>query len=176
MNTALLLDMARKIASATSDVTFTEDELFLIYRALQALGDNTYDYEGWYDDYELSEDTQTLLKKIEKVSEKFSAELKKEILREKYYTFRDNVDERVHATVRKAFENSERLAIGYFNLDSADVTNREIDVYYMNSKYTIAYCHLRKDMRKFRNSRIVTAKPTGKKYKIPKSFNKKDYL
>jgi predicted DNA-binding transcriptional regulator YafY len=170
------LIMARKAAMATGSVRFTENELFLIYRALQALSDNSYDYEGWYDDYELSEDTGKLLKKIEAASERISNELKKDILREKYHTFRDNVDERVHATLRKAFENNERVAIGYFNLDSGEIKNREIDVYYMSSKYTVAYCHLRKDMRKFRNSRIVTAKLTGKKYKIPKSFNKKDYL
>ena len=60
-------------------------------------------------------------------------------------------------------------------MESAEFSTRKLDIYYKSSKYVIGYCHLRKDIRKFRTSRIASAKLTDKNYKIPKNFNKNDY-
>jgi predicted DNA-binding transcriptional regulator YafY len=60
-------------------------------------------------------------------------------------------------------------------MESAQFNKRQIDVYYASARYTIGYCHLRNAMRKFRTSRIASAKLTDKTYKIPKNFNKNDY-
>jgi len=60
-------------------------------------------------------------------------------------------------------------------MESADFSKRKLDVYYKSRRYTIGYCHLRKDIRKFRTNRIASAKLTIDSYKIPSNFNKKDY-
>ncbi len=53
---------------------------------------------------------------------------------------------------------------------------REKSIFIIQSrKYVIGYCHLRNDIRKFRTSRINTAKLTTDKYKIPEEFDKNDY-
>jgi len=67
------------------------------------------------------------------------------------------------------------IEITYFNMESADFSKRKLDVYYKSRRYTIGYCHLRKDIRKFRTNRIASAKLTIDSYKIPSNFNKKDY-
>ena len=70
----------------------------------------------------------------------------------------------------------ETVEIGYFDMKSAEVKTREINVYYKSRKYVIAYCHLRKDMRKFRTSRIVEANILKKTYEVPKDFDKNRFL
>ena len=64
------------------------------------------------------------------------------------------------------------VEISYFNMDGAEFKKRKLDIYYKSRKYTIGYCHLRKGIRKFRTSRIASAKLTDDNYKIPENFNK----
>src|SRR3989344_5016692 len=59
--------------------------------------------------------------------------------------------------------------------ESEKTRKREIDVYHKTRKYVIGYCHLRKAIRKFRTSRIVTVRLTAKDYKLPDNFDKNKY-
>jgi len=119
---------------------------------------------------------KSILKKIESLLPKEDREeTNKTVLRRKYSTFNNEIDESVYRKIEKAFNERKTIEIGYFNMESAEVTKRETDIYYKNRKYTIGYCHLRKEIRKFRTSRIVTAKLTNKTYTIPFNFNKNDY-
>ena len=60
-------------------------------------------------------------------------------------------------------------------MESAEFSTRKLDIYYKSSKYVIGYCHLRKGIRKFRTSRISSAKLTNETYQIPKNFDKNKY-
>ena len=118
-----------------------------------------------------------ILRKIEALlPEEDAEESKKTVLRRRYDSFNNEINESVYRKIESAFENNNTLKIGYFDMESAEVTPRLIDVYYKSRRYVIAYCHLRKAIRKFRTSRIVSAKATGKNYKIPENFNKNLYL
>lgn len=160
--------------------TFTIGELKKIYQILKAFQEDVIanPSEEWELDYydKPAVDKNGLglvLKKIEKLLPAQEIEgLRKEILRRKYDTFNNPVDEEVHEKIEKAFAERRTTEIGYFNMDSAEITKRKIDIYHKTSKYVIAYCHLRQAMRKFRASRIVSAKATGKKYSIPPDFDK----
>ena len=119
---------------------------------------------------------KVVLKKIEKsLPKKESEKTKKTVLRRRYDTFNNEIDESVYRKIENAFNNKKTVEIGYFNMSSAETRKREIDVYHKTRKYVIGYCHLRKAIRKFRTSRIVTAKLTDKNYKIPDNFDKNRY-
>jgi predicted DNA-binding transcriptional regulator YafY len=60
-------------------------------------------------------------------------------------------------------------------MKTAEFIKRNIDIYYTSAKYTIGYCHLRKAIRKFRTSKIASAKLIDKNYTIPIDFNKNKY-
>ena len=60
-------------------------------------------------------------------------------------------------------------------MESAEFSKRKLDVYYKSRKYVIGYCHLRKEIRKFRTHRITSAKLTNNIYKIPEDFDKNMY-
>ncbi len=47
---------------------------------------------------------------------------------------------------------------------------RAIDVYQIDEPYIEGYCHLRKDVRKFRVDRILDIKPTWERYTIPADY------
>ncbi|MBW2975934.1 WYL domain-containing protein [Candidatus Woesearchaeota archaeon] len=117
-----------------------------------------------------------IIKKIEKLLPKEESEkTKKTVLRRRYDTFNNEINESVYRKIENAFNNQKTVEIGYFDMASAETRKREIDVYHKARKYVIGYCHLRKAMRKFRTSRIVTAKLTDKNYKIPHNFDKNRY-
>lgn len=117
-----------------------------------------------------------ILRKIEKMLPKEDfEETNKNILRRRYDAFSNEIDEAVYRRIEKAFDERKTIEIGYFNMKSATVRKREIDIYHKTRKYVIAYCHLRKAIRKFRTSRIVLAKLTDNTYSIPDNFNKNKY-
>lgn len=117
-----------------------------------------------------------IIKKIEKSLPKEEAEkTKKTVLRRRYDTFNNEINESVYRKIENAFNNNKTVEIGYFDMASAETIKREIDVYHKTRKYVIGYCHLRKAIRKFRTSRIVTVKLTDKNYKIPDNFDKNRY-
>ena len=163
---------------------FNKSELKKIYHIL-----NAYDQglivnpiESWeMDHYDEpiadKKGLKQILRKIEALLPKEDAEeSKKTVLRRRYDSFNNEINESVYRKIESAFENNNTLEIGYFDMESAEVIPRQIDVYYKSRKYVMAYCHLRKAIRKFRTSRIVSAKITEKHYKIPNDFNKNRYL
>lgn len=163
---------------------FTNSELKAIYKLLKEYEDDAPEseeevYNDYYDEYEepISKKVViSILKKITKYLPKEEAvEINKDFLRRKYHTYNNNIDQKVYVKLKKAFGQLKTVEIDYFNTENAEFKKRNLDVYYMSSKYTIGYCHLRKAIRKFRTSRIASAKLTGSTYKIPKSFDKNGY-
>ena len=117
-----------------------------------------------------------IIKKIEKsLPKEETEETKKTVLRRRYDTFNNEINESAYRKIETAFNNQKTIEIGYFDMASAETRKREIDVYHKTRKYVIGYCHLRKAIRKFRTSRIVTAKLTDKTYNIPDNFDKNKY-
>jgi len=168
---------------AHTNLILTNEELQAVYQLIkeyeEKIPENEEEFYDYADDFEELIDKKiikTILKKISRViPEKDKIDIDKDFLRKKYYTFNNSVDERVYSMLKKAFEQLKTVEIEYFNMESAEFIKRKINVYYTSAKYTIGYCHLRKAIRKFRTSRMKSAKITNSSYKIPKSFDKNDY-
>lgn len=166
------------------NTSFTNDELKKMYQILKAFNEGlivnpSEEWELDYYDKSMADrkGLNTILKKIEDVLPDEEREgINKDILRRRYDTFNNQIDETVYSIVEKAYNDRKTVEIGYFDMKSADVNARQIDVYHKTRRYVIAYCHLRKDMRKFRTSRIVSAKLANKTYIIPENFDKNNYL
>ena len=147
-----------------------KQELRKIYQILNAYEQNLIvnPAESWeIDHYDEpiadKKGMKQILRKIEQLLPKEDAEeSKKIILRRRYDSFNNEIKEPVYRKIESAFEGKNTLEIGYFDMESAEVIPRQVDVYYKSRKYVIAYCHLRKAIRKFRTSRITLAKITGK--------------
>lgn len=163
---------------------FNKEEAKALYKIIKEYekdapeSDKEY-YDDYYDEYETpikKKIIKAILSKISKIlTEKQRIEIDKDYLRKKYHTFNNDVDERVYSIIEKAFSQLKTVEITYFNMESADFSKRKLDIFYKSRKYTIGYCHLRKDIRKFRTSRIASAKLTNDNYKIPKDFDKNQY-
>ncbi len=161
----------------------TARELGKIYQILKAFNEGLIvnPSEEWELDYydESVADKKGLvaiLRKIENLLPKEDQEkINKNILRRRYDTFNSEVDEKVYSRIEKAFNERKIIEIGYFDMGSAEIIKREIDVYHKTRRYVIAYCHLRNAIRKFRTSRMVSAKLTDKNYSIPDDFDKNRY-
>src|SRR3989344_3592261 len=136
-------------------------------------------YNDYYDSYEepiTKKVISSILRKISKTMSNNSLnKINKGFLRKKYHTFNNHVDGSVYAVIEKAFESLKRVEITYFSMESAEFNTRKIDVYYKSRRYVIGYCHLRKEIRKFRASRIASAKLMNESYHIPPSFDKNNY-
>jgi len=160
------------------------EELAVIYKIIKDYEENApEDEEEFYNDhYDENEEPidkkllSSILKKISKqLPEENKEEIDKDFLRKKYHTFNNSINEKAYAIIEKAFEQLKTVDIKYFSMESAEFSKRNLDIYYKSRKYTIGYCHLRKSVRKFRTSRIASAKLTDSHYKIPKTFDKDDY-
>lgn len=136
-------------------------------------------YDDYYDEYK-----KPIKKKIIKsiygkinnfLPKEEKEEIDKDFLREKYHTFNNEINERVYSIIEKAFSQLKTVEIKYFNMQDAEFSKRKIDVYYKSRRYTIGYCHVKKRIRKFRTSRIASAKLTNDIYKIPEDFDKNKY-
>jgi len=161
---------------------FTNQELNKIYKILKAFDEGlivnpSEEWELDYYDEKIAnkKGIKPILKKIEKLLPSEIEETNKTILRRRYDSFNNEINETAYRKIEKAFNEQKTIEIGYFNMSSAEVRKREVDVYHKTRKYVIGYCHLRKAIRKFRTSRIVSAKLTNKRYDIPANFNKNKY-
>ena len=163
---------------------FTPAELEAVYQIVRKYQENAPEneeeaYNDYYDEYEEIISKRVISSILKKVAQQMpkgtKEEIDKDFLRQKYHTYNKIINEKVYRTLRNAFEQLKTVEIDYFNMDSAEFKRRKIDVYYTSAKYTIGYCHLRKAMRKFRTSRIASAKLTDQTYSIPKKFDKSDY-
>ena len=161
----------------------TNNEIKSVYRVLKSFEEGLIENpnESWEQDYYDEplvdrKPLQIILKKIESILPKEAKEeIIKTFLRRKYSTFNNEVDEKTYAKIEKAFNSLKTIEISYFNMESAEFSKRKIDVYYKSRRYVIGYCHLRKAIRKFKTSRIASAKLIEEKYKIPEDFNKNSY-
>lgn len=85
----------------------------------------------------------------------------------------ESVDQLLH----EAFSQRRTLEIEYassfHNLNSKQL--RQIDIYNFELGQVIAFCHLRKAMRTFNLRRIISAKLTEKKYRIPATFDLEEF-
>lgn len=162
----------------------TNGEMKKIYLILKALeeGQLGYPAEGW----ELDHFDERLIdrrgigrilgKLRELLPERDVKEVDKKVLLRKYSVFGSEVDENVYLELETAFNNRDRVEIEYFSMEKAKGVRRKIDIYYKSRRYIIAFCHLRRAIRKFRTSRIMSARPTKEKYSIPEGFDKKKFL
>jgi len=162
----------------------TKKEAEAIYKLVKEYEQNAPENdEEYYDDYYGEYKTPIKKKIIKSICSKINnffpkvqkEKIDKDFLRKKYHTFNNEIDERVYSIIEKAFNQLKTVEIKYFNMESAEFSKRKIDIYYKSRRYTIGYCHLRKDIRKFRTSRISSAKITNETYQIPKDFDKNQY-
>lgn len=163
---------------------FTPEELETMYEIVKKYQETApeSEEEDYDDSYDESEELippkiiSSILKKLaQQLPKEAKEEIDKDFLRQKYHTYNNQVNEKVYSTLKSAFGLLNTVEISYFDMDSAEFKKREIDIYYTSAKYTIGYCHLRKEMRKFRTNRIASAKITNHTYIVPKDFNKNNF-
>lgn len=86
----------------------------------------------------------------------------------------DKAPKSVSDTVEEAFAARRRLEIEYVSSEDRDQMGfrkkRLIDIYELNGESLLAYCHLRKEPRKFFLRRIVKAELTPDSYVIPRDL------
>ena len=153
----------------------------MILKALEE-GQLGYPAEEW----ELDHFDETLIDRrgIGRILEKLrrslpgedAREVDRKVLLRKYSVYGSEVDEDVYSELEKAFSSRNTVEIEYFSMEKAEGIRRKIDIYYKSRRYIIAFCHLRKAIRKFRTSRIMSARPTKEKYSIPEDFDKRKFL
>ena len=168
---------------AKDELRFNGNELRALYQIVKSFNEGLIENpsESWEMDYYEKplvdrKPLLTILKKIEEMLPKKERDgIIKDFLRRKYSTFNNEIDEKVYAVIEKAFDKLKTVEIGYFDMESAEVKNRPLDIYYKSRKYTIGYCHLKNAIRKFKTSKIVYARIINKNYTIPNDFNKNDY-
>jgi len=167
-----------------SESNFNKEELITLYKLVKEYKQELpEDMDDWYhshsdfDEEPIEKEIIILiLKKLETLIPKEEKEaINKDFLRKRYHLFNNEINERVYNVIERAFGKLKTLEIEYFNMQSAEFKKRKIDVYYKSRRYVIGHCHLRKEIRKFKTSRIGSAKLTETKYKIPEDFNKNNY-
>lgn len=84
------------------------------------------------------------------------------------------INESYLRTIREAIEKNRRLRIEYFSFNNNEMTNRKIDPYYLEIRegcyHLICYCHLRKEIRDFRVSRMKNVEILNETFKRPENF------
>lgn len=82
------------------------------------------------------------------------------------------VQKPLRSVIEEALESRRRLAIEYISSEDNDGMGfrkaRLIDIYAIRNNEIEAYCHLRRDLRRFRIQRIVKAELTDDSYIIPR--------
>lgn len=165
-------------------IEFTEEESEAIYKIVKEYEENNPEtdeeyYDDYYDEYKTpirNKIIGSILKKINSsLPKEQTEEIDKDFLRKRYHTFNNGIDEGVYSIIERAFNQLKTAEIKYFNMESAEFSKRKVDVYYKSRKYVIGYCHLRKEIRKFKTSRIASAELTDDNYKIPGDFDKNKY-
>lgn len=162
----------------------TKEEAEALYKIVKEYEQNAPEsdkehYDDYYDTYETPIKKKAIKSILNKIiislPKEQTDEIDKDFLRKKYHTFNNDIDERVYAIIEKAISQLKTVEIKYFNTGDAEFSKRKLDIYYKSRKYVIGYCHLRKDIRKFRTHRIAFAKLTSDNYKIPEDFDKNSY-
>ncbi|MEK6888553.1 MAG: WYL domain-containing protein [Nanoarchaeota archaeon] len=167
-----------------NNITFNKEEIYAVYKIIKDYEEDTSEedeeyYDDYYDTYEKPIKRNVIKAILSKINlslpKEKKEEIDKELLRRKYHTFNNDIDEKVYRIIERAFSELKTAEIKYFNMENAEFSKRKLDIYYKSKKYTIGYCHLRKEIRNFRTSRIASAKLTNDTYQIPADFDKNDY-
>jgi len=84
------------------------------------------------------------------------------------------------AELEQAVANEFSIEIDYRTGREEQSKSRVIDpyglVYWNNKWYTVAFCHLRNEVRSFRAERILRIKPTQKLFKRPEAFSPREFF
>ena len=166
--------------TATPNEGLTQEELEALYQIVKEYNKNKLNVEHEYhDDFEEPISKKLIISILKKLNKSLPEEVKKEIdkdfLRKKYHPFNNEINEEAYGVLEKAFDQLKTVEISYFNMNRAEFKKRKLDIYYKSRKYIIGYCNLRKGIRKFRTSRIASARLADNSYKIPANFNKNKY-
>jgi predicted DNA-binding transcriptional regulator YafY len=86
------------------------------------------------------------------------------------------VDESSFSKLNKAFARKRRMDVKYLSSRRKHFTNRQMDIYYLNRKYVIAFDDLSGEVRKFRTGRFVDVKILNVEYEVPRNFDENAYL
>ncbi len=98
------------------------------------------------------------------------------ILARKYGDWNRYPDPEILDIIDDCFESGRAIEIEYFSMGSKKISRRRLNVFAHNARYVVGFCHNAGEIRKFRKSRIISAKGMKEKYKIPRDFEKKEYL
>jgi predicted DNA-binding transcriptional regulator YafY len=94
-------------------------------------------------------------------------------------TYRSSPESSVVLTTSIATQQERRLWIRYQSGQAAE-TERAIDpyglIFHAGLWYTVAYCHLREDLRTFRLDRVLEAQLLDETFRRPDHFNSLDHL
>lgn len=132
-------------------------------------GDETYEPVS-------KKELKALLKKIMPLMDKAALrEAENTFMAVKYGDWNRMPDENVMEKIEEAINSRKLASIEYFSPESG-LSKRNIDIYAKNARYAVGFCHLRKEIRKFRNSRIVSITLLDEKFEVPKDFDKKEFL
>lgn len=164
-------------------LTFKKEEAEAVYKIVKKYEKNVPENDpGRYDDYIISEEPiktkviKSILNKIGRcLPEKQKDEIEKKILNKKYRMFNNKIDNGVYQILEKAFAQLKTVEMKYFDMENTKLSKRKFDVYYTSTRYVIGYCHVRKNVLKFRTSRIAAAQLTQDSYTIQENFNKNSY-
>ncbi len=119
---------------------------------------------------------KALMKKIRPLMDKTALREAENIFLDAKYGDWDRLpEENIIAKIEEAISSRRLACIEYFSPESG-VSRRNVEIYAKNARYTVGFCHLRKEIRKFRNSRIMGIKLLNEKFKVPNNFVIKNYL
>ncbi len=141
----------------------------------------THGYHGEDNSDEIYEpvskkELRTLMKKIKAVMGKSALSKAENVLIEAKYGDWDRLpEENIIAKIEEGMSSKRIARIEYFSPDSG-VSRRNVEIYAKNARYTVGFCHLRKEIRKFRNSRIMSIKLLNEKFEVPEGFDKREFL
>ncbi len=165
-------------------LTFKKEEAEAVYRIVKKYEKKAPEnYGEWYDNHHniyeepiKNKVIKSVLQKIGKcLPEKRKDEIERKFLNKKYRMFNNKIDTNVYAILEKAFAQLKTVEIKYFDMENVEFSKRKCDIYFTSMRYIIGYCHLRKDVLKFRTSRIAAAQLTEDSYKVQDNFNKNSY-
>ncbi len=167
------------------EISFSQEELLALYSLIKMYVENQFMMQGYHgeDQHEdesykpISErDLKTILQKIKPLMEKEAFSKAKDIFIESKYGDWNRVpEESIIRKINKIMNNRKVACIEYYSPD-AGVSKRNVDIYARNARYIVGFCRLRKNIRKFRISRIVSIKVLEEIFETPEDFDKKKFL
>lgn len=163
---------------------FSQEEISALYVLMKMYIDDLIVAQGYHGEDNSDElyepvskkELRTLMKKITPLMDKTAIrEAENIFLEAKYGDWNRIPDEDIMNRIDEAIKSRRIACIEYFSPDSG-VSRRNVEIYAKNARYTVGFCHLRKEIRKFRNSRIMSIKLLSEKFDVPEGFDKREFL